>query len=213
MFATALTVGSQEREVLILTSAVRDPTPLPPTLLPAVRCYRHSLTLSRRHPQFDHFTLKTLAERVRFELTGLSSSGFQDRRNRPLCHLSVGAERSLRVAPAPGRPVTVLLVAAPLDLSNESGPNRLRLLPIDQDRPSPTPIEGIGRSYFRLSRMSCALDGRDRASRPPDRPARRPAVQSSRRVSAEHRLVGGVFCPKGHRRTRQAIGTPGRRER
>ena len=29
-----------------------------------------------------------LAERVRFELTGLSSSGFQDRRNRPLCHLS-----------------------------------------------------------------------------------------------------------------------------
>jgi hypothetical protein len=34
------------------------------------------------------FTTEFLAERVRFELTGLSSSGFQDRRNRPLCHLS-----------------------------------------------------------------------------------------------------------------------------
>ena len=37
----------------------------------------------------DRFTRELLAERVRFELTGLSSSGFQDRRNRPLCHLSV----------------------------------------------------------------------------------------------------------------------------
>ena len=45
-----------------------------------------------------HFTLKMLAERVRFELTGLSSSGFQDRRNRPLCHLSAWAERSLPVS-------------------------------------------------------------------------------------------------------------------
>jgi hypothetical protein len=34
-----------------------------------------------------------LAERVRFELTGLAPSGFQDRRNRPLCHLSACAER------------------------------------------------------------------------------------------------------------------------
>ena len=40
--------------------------------------------------QMVRFTLEILAERVRFELTGLSSSGFQDRRNRPLCHLSAG---------------------------------------------------------------------------------------------------------------------------
>ncbi len=50
-----------------------------------------------------------LAERVRFELTGLSSSGFQDRRNRPLCHLSVAlfaldVARAVRVGGYPNLP-------------------------------------------------------------------------------------------------------------
>ena len=54
--------------------------------------------------QNGDFTREFLAERVRFELTGLSSSGFQDRRNRPLCHLS--AARATRTLPraTPGRP-------------------------------------------------------------------------------------------------------------
>ena len=46
---------------------VRDPT----LLLPVVR------RLSRRWLQDSHFTLRILAERVRFELTGLAPSGFQ----------------------------------------------------------------------------------------------------------------------------------------
>src|SRR5664280_2694331 len=53
-----------------------------------------------------------LAERVRFELTGLSSSGFQDRRNRPLCHLSAARTNSLprTTVRSPMRPRPVALV-------------------------------------------------------------------------------------------------------
>src|SRR5438876_1121888 len=45
--------------------------------------------VSRRPPRGNG---RGLAERVGFEPTDLSVNGFQDRRNRPLCHLSGSAE-------------------------------------------------------------------------------------------------------------------------
>ena len=42
-----------------------------------------------------------LAERVGFEPTDLSVNGFQDRRNRPLCHLSAAEDTGLRGRSAP----------------------------------------------------------------------------------------------------------------
>ena len=66
----------------------------------------------RSGAQNGDFTREFLAERVRFELTGLSSSGFQDRRIRPLCHLSGVRTDSLPRTTArsltPPRPVALV---------------------------------------------------------------------------------------------------------
>ncbi len=58
------------------------------------RCYQDCYRLRTEWAAFSHkngrFALRLLAERLGFEPRELALYGFQDRRNRPLCHLSAG---------------------------------------------------------------------------------------------------------------------------
>jgi hypothetical protein len=63
-------------------------------------CYRLRTEWAGLGHKNGQFTLRIVAERQGFEPWDLPVSGFQDRRNRPLCHLSaVGAARFWLIGP------------------------------------------------------------------------------------------------------------------